>query len=57
MKNKELQENQNISTSVEVLTKLKVLLGVKSSKKLAQIFELKPNTISSWKKKKYTLLR
>lgn len=51
MKNKVLQEKQNTSSSIEVLTKLKVLLGVKSSKQLAHIFELKPNTISSWKKR------
>ncbi|MGG5506934.1 MULTISPECIES: helix-turn-helix domain-containing protein [unclassified Myroides] len=51
MKNKVLQENQNTSSSIDVLTKLKVQLGVKSSKKLAQIFDLKPNTISSWKKR------
>ena len=51
MKNKVLQENQNTSSSIDVLTKLKVLLGVKSSKRLAQIFDLKPNTISSWKKR------
>ncbi len=51
MKEVSIQENKRMVTSTEVLTRLKVLLGVRSAKELAQIFKLKPNTISSWKKR------
>lgn len=40
-----------IHSSKEILTKLKVVLGVKSAKELAAIFNVKANTISSWKKR------
>lgn len=46
-----LSTNDNVTSSEGVLTKLKVMLGVKSAKELARIFNLKPNTISSWKKR------
>ncbi|MGG5506933.1 MULTISPECIES: helix-turn-helix domain-containing protein [unclassified Myroides] len=46
-----LEEQENQISSAEVLTKLKVLLGVRTAKELAAIFNLKPNTISSWKKR------
>ncbi|MBB1151213.1 MULTISPECIES: helix-turn-helix domain-containing protein [unclassified Myroides] len=46
-----LQENVIQTSSSEVLTRLKVLLGVRTAKELAEIFDLKPNTISSWKKR------
>lgn len=51
MKEVSIQENKRMVTSTEVLTRLKVLLGVRSAKELARIFKLKPNTISSWKKR------
>lgn len=51
MNNNFLLPQGRINSSKEVLTKLKVLLGVKSAKELAAIFDLKPNTISSWKKR------
>lgn|GEM_PF-3120016 len=51
MKEKTTQKNEEIITSTEVLTRLKILLGVRSAKELAHIFDLKPNTISSWKKR------
>jgi|GEM_PF-5967576 len=46
-----------VNSSKEVLTKLKNLLGVKSTKELAVFFNLKPNTISSWKKEKHLVLQ
>ena len=46
-----LEEQGNQTSSSEVLTRLKVLLGVRTAKELASIFDLKPNTISSWKKR------
>lgn len=46
-----IQENLIQTSSSEVLTRLKVLLGVRTAKELAEIFNLKPNTISSWKKR------
>jgi len=46
-----LQNPRAIHSSKEILTKLKVMLGVKSAKELAAIFNVKPNTISSWKKR------
>ncbi|WP_286443387.1 MULTISPECIES: helix-turn-helix domain-containing protein [unclassified Myroides] len=46
-----LQTSFSINSSKKILTKLKILLGVKSAKELAVIFDLKPNTISSWKKR------
>lgn len=45
------RENVIQTSSSEVLTRLKVLLGVRTAKELAEIFDLKPNTISSWKKR------
>ncbi|WP_158961091.1 helix-turn-helix domain-containing protein [Myroides fluvii] len=52
MMNSQLTKSpQVINSSKEILTRLKILLGVKSAKELASIFNLKPNTISSWKKR------
>ncbi|WP_410880819.1 helix-turn-helix domain-containing protein [Myroides sp. DW712] len=51
MNNNSLLPQVRINSSKEVLTKLKILLGVKSAKELAGILHLKPNTISSWKKR------
>lgn len=51
MKEDAIQEKEGIISSAEVLTRLKILLGVRSAKELAHIFNLKPNTISSWKKR------
>lgn len=35
----------------EVITRLKQLLGYKSDLELAQVLEIKPNTLSTWKKR------
>lgn len=51
MNNNSLPSHCRIHSSKEVLTKLKIVLGVKSAKELATIFQVKPNTISSWKKR------
>lgn len=51
MKEETKQNMEGIISSTEVLTRLKILLGVRSAKELAHIFNLKPNTISSWKKR------
>ncbi|WHT39885.1 helix-turn-helix domain-containing protein [Myroides odoratus] len=51
MKEEIIQKREGIISSTEVLTRLKILLGVRSAKELAHIFNLKPNTISSWKKR------
>lgn len=51
MNDNSLPSHCRIHSSKEVLTKLKIVLGVKSAKELAAIFQIKPNTISSWKKR------
>ncbi|MGS4346939.1 helix-turn-helix domain-containing protein [Myroides odoratus] len=51
MKEEMKQNKEGILSSTEILTRLKILLGVRSAKELAHFFNLKPNTISSWKKR------